>query len=893
MIENIKAFYHHRPWTGRFIITFLVLALLLSIVRMVLSPGIIYGTTSWLKKQGIEASIEAVNINIFAGTISLKNAIGHKNGKPLFNIGLVDLHWQWQPLSNRTIKVTKVALDSLNINIKQYRDVIIIGGINIPLSTATNITPQNPDKKKTDEKVKAWAASLGEVIFSNLNVCYKQSTNTLADTTNQSIFINYCVALKKLSWAGTISYARDAALLKADDIPLTSNGDFTLDGLDIIDKRLNKKLLNSKSTTLKNVSIAGINHLHIDQLKMDDLSLLQRNDQKHIDSLRFHQLFINDIKLSDLNTLSINNISIKEPGIYLVKQSSSNWEYQQWIPSFPESRPPVSNPKDKPATDKKTKFKLTLNNISIEDSDLCYLDSTQTLYYCLTFTTLDWKGRLQFNTTPLKSGTLNLQAKGDLDLLRSDIRNQTIDRSLFNFKKLTLTRLHISNGNAIALKTFKLDKLNALQRSDRANDNTASFESLAIDDIKYSGNKITINTILLKGLASSISKNKDGRWEYDKWLATNPSIKTKKEKPSATRKKPLIISLNDLDITTGNKIIFTDNSTQPVMKIGLSGLTFDVKDIDTSKPNSNSRFKFYAKTTRHGTINLEGTARPFAKKISFDANGSLKGFDMRAITPATKKAIGHIIQSGQLDADLKLHAVNGILDSNITLSLYQFNIKAVNKESAKKLDAKFGMPLNQTLVLLRDKDDSIHLDIPITGDVSNPSFNPMDAIIKATSKAATITLITFYTPYGLIYAGGNLALNLATALNFDPVPFTPGSAELGSSGKKQLDDLAKLLSEKPRVHLTLCGVTNRQDTFALYPKLKEALANKNKEDESNSPTTLTTEQLSTLNQLARDRQVNSKNYLIKQQGIKHDRLILCAPEHKNDDDAIAGVEIII
>jgi len=202
------------------------------------------------------------------------------------------------------------------------------------------------------------------------------------------------------------------------------------------------------------------------------------------------------------------------------------------------------------------------------------------------------------------------------------------------------------------------------------------------------------------------------------------------------------------------------------------------------------------------------------------------------------------------------------------------------------------MPLNQTLVLLRDKDDSIHLDIPITGDVNNPDFNPMDAIIKATSKAATVTLITFYTPYGLIYAGGNMAFNLATALNFDPIEFSPGSSELQSSSKEQLDGLSKLLIEKPQVHLTLCGVTNQQDIFMLYPERK--IEKQREENKTNAITiAFTEEQTSRLSELASERQINSKNYLVNTRGIEHDRLILCAPEHKEEDEAVSGVEINI
>ncbi len=185
MINNIKTFYHHRPWTGRFIVAFFILSLLLIIARLALSPGIIYGTTSWLKKQGIDASIEAVDINIFDGTVTLKKAIGNKNGQPLFKVGLVELHWQWRPLSNKTIKITRVALDSFNINIKQYHDAIIIGGVSIPLKKSTGKTPENTNKVKAGENVNAWAAALGEVSFTNLNICYQQSAASLAQATGE------------------------------------------------------------------------------------------------------------------------------------------------------------------------------------------------------------------------------------------------------------------------------------------------------------------------------------------------------------------------------------------------------------------------------------------------------------------------------------------------------------------------------------------------------------------------------------------------------------------------------------------------------------------------------------------------------------------------------------
>ena len=888
MMAHIKNFYKTRPWTTRIIGALLILSLLIIVLRIILSPIIIYGTNSWLKKQGIESTIEAIDISIIKGTVSLIKASGKKDGDPLFNIGLVEVHWQWKPLSNRTIEVTKVALDSLDVNIEQYTDAIIISGVTLPLGQ----TVEEPVDKETNKDIKAWAASLGEVVFTDLNICYLQHTSPLDQANKDSKFIDYCIDLQEMSWAGTISYGTDSKLLETDDIPISSTGNFSLNGLSITDNRLGKKLLTSQSNTLNNVVVSGLNKLHLDQLKMDTLSLLQRDDEKHNDSIRFSQLIINDLTLSDLNSLVINNVSVSKPGVYLVKHNQSDWEYQQWIPQSSDSDK-AADKNDKP-TNTDSSFKVSLNDLKIDASDLCYLDNETALYYCLTFDKLDWIGSVKYDTKATQTDAVNLQAKGSFKLTQPNIHNQTIDRDLLNFTSLDLSGLEITGIDKISLTRLDLNKLNALQRSENKKDNTASFDTLAIDDIKYSKNNIAINSIDLKGLASKVSKDKKGAWEHDKWIIKDKASKQdtpEKDKTATDKDKaPFVIALNKLNITTDKQILFTDNSTAPATDVGLQNLTFNISDLYTTKPDTNSPFKLHAKTVRHSTIDLAGTIKPFAEKVSMDADGKLKGFDLRAASPTTQKTIGHIIKSGQLDADIDLKAVDGELDSNIALSLYQFQMKSVSKEDAAKLDEKFGMPLNQTLVLLRDKDDSIHLDIPITGDVNNPSFDPMDAIIKATSKAATVTLITFYTPYGLIYAGGNLALNLATALNFDPIAFDSGSSEVRSASKEQLDGLSKLLIEKPQVHLTLCGLTNQQDVYTLYPELKPK---DEKDKEKSADTPLTKEQILKLNQLANDRQVNSKNYLVKTHNIDHSRMILCEPEHKSDEESISGVEVNI
>ncbi len=892
MPEKIKNFYTSNPWTSRFIITVLVIVLLITGARIALSPAIIYATNSWLQKQGINSSIEDININIFDGTVSLINARGRKQDKNLFNIGLVDIRWQWAPLSEKIIQITGVTLDRLDIAIARYQDQLTISGINIPLQTTASNTKNTP-ADSADEDVRPWAADLGEVVFTRLNICYLQHLANKAESNKSTLYIDYCVTVDEMAWHGSIAYARDESLLQKNELPVSSTGSFQLKGLKVVDNRLGKYLLTSQSNTLNNVVISGLNNIHIDEIDMNRLSLLQRDDDKHRDAIRFTRLNISDIQLSNLDQLSLNNIRIDDPGLYIVKHSTTDWEYQQWLPQGNTAAENTSRTDhNKTETGEASAFSLAIKNTTLSNTDWCYQDNSTQLYYCLTFEQLNWQGAMDYNTVSSGPDSVAIKFDGDLALTKTLVQNHSINRALLRLSSLKLDGIKVNAIDDVALQKLSLSTLAALQRKDKADDNTLAFGELTVRDINYRGNGIKIDDIRLTQLQSQVSRNSDGSWEHDKWrLKDSTSDKTEavSSKPAAadSASKPFAVSLNTLEVTTDKKIGLTDNSTSPPMNIGLQKLSFDLSKLYSDKPDNNSLFKLFAKTTRHGTIDLEGTIKPFAKKLSFNARGKLKGFDLRAATPATRKAIGHIIQSGQLDADLDLVAVDGILDSNISLSLYQFHIKALNKKDAEKLDKEFGMPLNKTLVLLRDKDGSIHLDIPITGDVNNPDFDPMDAIITATSKAATVTLITFYTPYGLAYAGGNILFDLATALSFDPIDFAPGSAELTEQNTGQLDKLATLLTEKPQIHLTLCGITGPQDTYSLYPELSKA-----SKDEKPA-VALSKEQQAKLKQIAKERQVNSKKYLVSKKGIAHDRLILCTPEHRTDEDTVSGVEIEI
>ncbi len=171
------------------------LLLLLVLSRIMLTPAIIYGANTWLKKQGIDSEIEDINIDIFNGQISLINITAEKEAKKIFNAGLLELYWQWSPLSDKTIAISKINLEKLETNIEHYDDALIINGVRLPLNS-------NTEEDKGNDPETVWTVSLDEIEITDTRLCYFQQAISVTEKTNnskqQDKQYNYCLGVGRL-----------------------------------------------------------------------------------------------------------------------------------------------------------------------------------------------------------------------------------------------------------------------------------------------------------------------------------------------------------------------------------------------------------------------------------------------------------------------------------------------------------------------------------------------------------------------------------------------------------------------------------------------------------------------------------------------------------------------
>lgn len=542
------------------------------------------------------------------------------------------------------------------------------------------------------------------------------------------------------------------------------------------------------------------------------------------------------------------------------------------------------------APDKNSSFAISLTGIELSNINACikqFVDSTTApIDYCTSLGRLLWTGSIDYTLNPeitkteTKSVDLPLAINGTLSLDAIKAQNNSLQRQLISVDAIKFTEIQLSGLNTIKLRQFSIDKLSALERSQHEETNNAhilTFNKLNIDDIQLTNtNSMTIGTIAITDTSAYLHIQKDGTTEFAQWQPATQSpdepVKDKPTEPSTAFQ----YSVDKFTYISSRPITYVDNSLKETFTFELPKIDIEIGPIDSKQPEAITHIKLDVTTGKHATIKLNTDINLLSAKPDLKGTAHIASLELRAFSPLTKQYIGHSVRSGQLDSDITLKADKGILDSNLSLTLNQFELRALNKKEAEELNSDIGFPLNSSLSLLRDRDNRIHLDIPITGDINNPDFNPADAIKTATSKAVTTAILYYYTPFGLVLAADAL-FDIATALHFDPLLFTAGQSQLEPAHTKQLDILAAMLIERPGIHLTLCGTSSNIDTTLLYPDTVKAA-----EKTESKQLVLDKAQTKTLLDLAEHRGNAVKDYLVNNKKIEASRLIVCEPEYQED-----------
>lgn len=505
-----------------------------------------------------------------------------------------------------------------------------------------------------------------------------------------------------------------------------------------------------------------------------------------------------------------------------------------------------------------------------------------------------WSGKVGYRPglPPKNRFTVNAgaQTKGTrIDSTELGIR--LLDLSTLEVKGIELAgygQIGISRLTAMGLQTVQ--QMEGAPGTPKSQAYLASAGTLIVKDLNMLDRKrIKAGAVTLSGIDVAVERLADGELHLVGTLLGLAGRITKTSGPDSEKDDDAFALMIDRWIVAENsRLTFTDHTVNPAAKFALAPIEIQILNIDTRKPLSRSPIKLSAKLGNSAGFDFNGTISPFSDRLDIDGTGRLSGLELTSFSGYAERHLGLNITQGSLDADVQASIVRGRIKAGSKLTINRLKVEATDPIRSKLIEKRMQLPLGTALSLLRDSEDVIHLDVPISGLVGSPEFDFSDAVNQAVANAMKKTVLATVKlafPLGgiimtMVEAGG------ANKLRFDPVNYVAGDSELNINGRTQIDGIAKLLIERPHIKLSICGWATEND--------RSVLLERERVNSSAGPTgskiAINDESLLVL---AKRRSETIKEYLSGGLGVSAARIATCEPKLSTDPNASPRVEILL
>lgn len=255
-----------------------------------------------------------------------------------------------------------------------------------------------------------------------------------------------------------------------------------------------------------------------------------------------------------------------------------------------------------------------------------------------------------------------------------------------------------------------------------------------------------------------------------------------------------VIRFGPMSLVNG-KIDFTDLFVKPNYSADLSGLTGKLSAFASDKPEM-ADLELRGKAQQTAALDISGKINPLAKPLELDITAKMRDLDLAPLTPYAVRYAGHGIERGKLSMDVnyKISAEGRLAATNkLVLNQLQFGEEVQGAPNS--------LPVKLAVALLADRNGVIDIDLPISGSLNDPQFSIGSLIFRA---IGTLIVKAVTSPFSLLTGGfGGGGPGEASAIAFDA-----GSATLTAGAKESLDKVAKALSDRPALQLTVVGTAS-------------------------------------------------------------------------------------
>jgi len=877
--------FYRRRWAAMLAAVAVFIVLLL----VVLPLGLSYGLQKWLLDNGGEdVRIEDIDVNLFNGTAAIHDLNLSAQGRALLTIPKLAVDIDWLPLFSHQVVLRSIAIEGVGLSIEQSSDGRLrIGGINLPAGGERTEVPAGQQ----------WDVGVDRLQIIDTVIEYGAPDLDMTmrlDELDLSSIKTWATDPAPLLLKGTINGA--AIRLDGRLPPLAQgfgyHGRMAFDALDL--GRFSRVAaaavsgLDGRLTVDMQLDVlqAPDQPLHVAQsgmLRAEALQFTQAEYQVNVDSLQWD----GDVDLKAAGSPAVTAHGRVQSARLACDVTGTDYHVAGRLTT--DIQLDVVQAPDQP--------------LHVAQSGMLRAEAVQfTLAdHRVALDSLQWDGDAEMTAadTPAVTASGQLQSANlAYDAAGSDYR-------LARVAEVVAGKVSLQPGNDVSVDDLTVQKLVLAQPAGEGAGALLAAGTLTLDSLQLSGGKTLLGKLQGSDVVARLRRDRDGQWQVTRIIESLPFARAGADaapeqavEPAAGQEAAAQFRLEEIHIAGNSVIEMQDMSVAPAFKSRLTITDALIGNIDSAKPAQDSPVNIRGFTAKHSKISVKGSVRPFADRPTLKLDNHLEAVALTDLSPYSVNMLGYELKSGQLDADSTISIDNGVMDGRNKLTLHALEVAPVDNEARAQLESRLSLPLGTALDMLRDKHDTIVLDLPVSGDIDSPDFDISDVVNTAVSKAMKKASMTYLTvalqPYGALISIAKLVGEAASKVQLAPVSFSPGNAVQQVGSHDYLDKVAGILNNRPELDIKVCGVVNEIDRATLAAQSVAAVVDRPADKQGGQlpvePVRIGDEQLL---DLASQRAAAVTDYLVSKHSISASRLVACQPSIDSTPAGKGRVDLLI
>ena len=254
---------------------------------------------------------------------------------------------------------------------------------------------------------------------------------------------------------------------------------------------------------------------------------------------------------------------------------------------------------------------------------------------------------------------------------------------------------------------------------------------------------------------------------------------------------PIDIKVGVTKLING-RVDFSDHFVRPNYSAALTELNGQLGAFSSGSRDA-AALELRGRAAGTALLEISGQLNPTVKPLALDIKARATDLELAPLSPYAGKYAGYAIERGKLSMDVaykiepdgRLEARNQVVLNQLT-----FGDKIESKDATK-------LPVLLAVALLKDRNGVIDINLPVSGSVNDPKFSVGGIIVKVIINLLVKALTS---PFALLSGGGSDDLSV--------VEFQPGTAVMSASGAGAIDKVAKALTERPALKMTVTGASD-------------------------------------------------------------------------------------